>query len=309
MNALITGGAGFVGSHLVEALLRRDQFVTVIDDLSTGSVENVRQFRQDPRVHCIFESMMSRSLLSELVDEADAIYHLAAAVGVRRIIESPVRTIETNIKGTEMVLECAAKKGKPVFVASTSEVYGKNSRTPFREDDDIVMGPSSRSRWSYATSKLLDEFLALAYYNEKKVPVVIGRLFNTVGPRQTGRYGMVLPTFVRQASKDTNHDLWRRPPKSVLRTREGCCGGHNQVDGLRAVRGTGGEHRKYGRDHDVGVGEGGEATNGQRIAHPVCFLRRSLRTRLRRYDEASSLGREVAVAHRLSPYHSLGRHY
>ncbi len=199
MNALITGGAGFVGSHLVEALLRRDQFVTVIDDLSTGSVENVRQFRQDPRVHCIFESMMSRSLLSELVDEADAIYHLAAAVGVRRIIESPVRTIETNIKGTEMVLECAAKKGKPVFVASTSEVYGKNSRTPFREDDDIVMGPSSRSRWSYATSKLLDEFLALAYYNEKKVPVVIGRLFNTVGPRQTGRYGMVLPTFVRQA--------------------------------------------------------------------------------------------------------------
>jgi UDP-glucose 4-epimerase len=134
-----------------------------------------------------------------LVDEADVIYHLAAAVGVRRIIESPVRTIETNIKGTELVLECAAKKGKPVFVASTSEVYGKNGQTPFREDDDIVLGASSRSRWSYATSKLLDEFLALAYFKEKKVPVVIGRLFNTVGPRQTGRYGMVLPTFVRQA--------------------------------------------------------------------------------------------------------------
>jgi len=143
--------------------------------------------------------MMSRSLLSELVDEADTVYHLAAAVGVRRIIESPVRTIETNIKGTELVLECAAKKGKLVFVASTSEVYGKNGRTPFREDDDIVLGASSRSRWSYATSKLLDEFLALAYYKEKKLPVVIGRLFNTVGPRQTGRYGMVLPTLVRQA--------------------------------------------------------------------------------------------------------------
>ena len=199
MNALITGGAGFVGSHLAEALLTRGQLVTILDDLSTGSVENVRQLRKDRRVHCIFESMMNRSLLSELVDEADRIYHLAAAVGVRRIIESPVRTIETNIKGTELVLECAAKKGKPVFVASTSEVYGKNSQTPFHEDDDIVMGASSRSRWSYATSKLLDEFLALAYYNEKKVPVVVGRLFNTVGPRQTGRYGMVLPTFVRQA--------------------------------------------------------------------------------------------------------------
>jgi len=199
MNALITGGAGFIGSHLVEALLRRDQRVTVLDDLSTGSVENLHHARRDPRLRCIFETMMNRSLLSELVDEADVVYHLAAAVGVRRIIESPVRTIETNIKGTELVLECAAKKGKLVFVASTSEVYGKNGQTPFREDDDIVLGASSRSRWSYATSKLLDEFLALAYFKEKKVPVVIGRLFNTVGPRQTGRYGMVLPTFVRQA--------------------------------------------------------------------------------------------------------------
>jgi UDP-glucose 4-epimerase len=199
VNALITGGAGFVGSHLVEALLKRDQRVTVLDDLSTGSVENLRQVRQDSRLRCIFETMMNRSLLSELVDEADAVYHLAAAVGVRRIIESPVRTIETNIKGTELVLECAAKKGKRVFVASTSEVYGKNGHTPFREDDDIVLGASSRSRWSYATSKLLDEFLGLAYFKEKKVPVVIGRLFNTVGPRQIGRYGMVLPTFVRQA--------------------------------------------------------------------------------------------------------------
>jgi len=199
LTSLITGGAGFIGSHLAEALVARGEQVIILDDLSTGSVDNVRSFRAHPRVHCFFESMMNRSLLCELVDEADIVYHLAAAVGVRRIIESPVRTIETNVKGTELVLECAAKKKKRVFVASTSEVYGKNARTPFREDDDIVLGPSSRSRWSYATSKLLDEFLALAYWNEKQVPVVIGRLFNTVGPRQTGRYGMVLPTFVLQA--------------------------------------------------------------------------------------------------------------
>jgi UDP-glucose 4-epimerase len=168
MNALITGGAGFIGSHLVEALLKRGQRVTVLDDLSTGSVKNLDHVRRDTRLRCIFETVMDRSLLSELVDEADVVYHLAAAVGVRRIIESPVRTIETNIKGTEVVLECAAKKGKLVFVASTSEVYGKNGRAPFREDDDIVLGASSRSRWSYATSKLLDEFLALAYFKEKK---------------------------------------------------------------------------------------------------------------------------------------------
>ncbi len=199
MVSLITGGAGFIGSHLLEALVARGEQVIILDDLSTGSVENIRELRLHPRVRCVFESMMNRSLLCELVDESDTIYHLAAAVGVRRIIESPVRTIETNVKATELVLECAAKKKKPVFVASTSEVYGKNTRTPFHEDDDIVLGASSRSRWSYATSKLLDEFLALAYWKEKKVPVVIGRLFNTVGPRQTGRYGMVLPSFVRQA--------------------------------------------------------------------------------------------------------------
>jgi nucleoside-diphosphate-sugar epimerase len=199
MAALITGGAGFIGSHLAEALLARGEEVIILDDLSTGSVENLRHFRAHPSLHCFFESVMDRPLLAELVDEADVVFHLAAAVGVRRIIASPVRTIATNVKGTELVLEAAAKKKKLVFVASTSEVYGKNHKTPFREDDDTVSGPTTKSRWSYAISKALDEFLALAYWKEKRLPVVIGRLFNTVGPRQTGRYGMVLPTFVTQA--------------------------------------------------------------------------------------------------------------
>jgi len=199
MTSLITGGAGFIGSHLAEALLAAGDRVIVLDDLSTGSVENLARVRKHSSLQCFFESVMDRLLLAELVDASDVVFHLAAAVGVRRIIESPVRTIETNVKGTELVLEAAAKKSKPTFVASTSEVYGKSTRSPFREDDDTVCGPTTRSRWSYATSKALDEFLALAYWREKKLPVVIGRLFNTVGPRQTGRYGMVLPTFVGQA--------------------------------------------------------------------------------------------------------------
>lgn len=199
MTSLITGGAGFIGSHLAEALLARGEQVILLDDLSTGSVENIRHLRTNPSAHCFFESVMERRLLAELIDESDIVFHLAAAVGVRRIIESPVRTIETNVKGTELVLEAAAKKKKLVFIASTSEVYGKNNKIPFCESDDVILGPTAKSRWSYATSKALDEFLALAYWKEKKLPVVIGRFFNTVGPRQTGRYGMVLPTFVSQA--------------------------------------------------------------------------------------------------------------
>jgi UDP-glucose 4-epimerase len=199
---LITGGAGFIASHLAEVLVGRGEQVILLDDLSTGSVENIRHLRNNPAVHCVFESVMDRRLLAELVDQSDIVFHLAAAVGVRRIIESPVRTIETNVKGTELVLEAAAKKKKLVFLASTSEVYGKNTRIPFSENDDVTLGPTAKSRWSYATSKALDEFLALAYWKEKKLPVIIGRLFNTAGPRQTGRYGMVLPTFVCQALKD-----------------------------------------------------------------------------------------------------------
>lgn len=199
MRALITGGAGFIGSHLSERLLARGDEVIVLDDLSTGSVENIRHLKTHERFQCVFDSIQNRLLLAELVDEADVVFHLAAAVGVRLIVESPVRTIETNVNGTQLVLEAACKKKKLVFAASTSEVYGKSERVPFREDADLVLGPTSKGRWSYAASKALDEFLAISYWKEKRQPVVIARLFNTVGPRQTGRYGMVLPNFVRQA--------------------------------------------------------------------------------------------------------------
>lgn len=201
-RALITGGAGFIGSHLAEALLEAGYEVFVIDDLSTGAIENIEHLKIPGRFHYVIDSIMNTPVLAELVDRCDIIFHLAAAVGVRLIVESPIRTIETNIKGTEIVLKLANKKKKKVIIASTSEVYGKASRVPFREDDDLVLGPTVKGRWSYACSKAVDEFLALAYWKEKKLPLVIVRLFNTVGPRQTGRYGMVLPTFVTQALSD-----------------------------------------------------------------------------------------------------------
>jgi UDP-glucose 4-epimerase len=199
MRFLITGGAGFIGSHLAEALLARGEQVLVLDDLSTGSVENIRHLKNHERFGYVFEGLQNRQILAELVDESDVIFHLAAAVGVRLIVQSPVHTIETNVHGTQFVLDAACKKRKLVFLASTSEVYGKAAKVPFREEDDLVLGPTSKGRWSYAASKALDEFLALAYWKEKQLPVVIVRFFNTVGPRQTGRYGMVLPSFVSQA--------------------------------------------------------------------------------------------------------------
>ncbi|WHZ24631.1 MAG: dTDP-glucose 4,6-dehydratase [Nitrospira sp.] len=202
MRVLITGGAGFVGSHLAEALLNQNALVTVIDDLSTGSITNIRHLKGRSGFSYVIDTVMDHSLMAELVDAADVIYHLAAAVGVRLIVESPVRTIETNVSCTEAVLTLAAKKQKKVLIASTSEVYGKSTAIPFREDGDLVIGNTTRGRWSYACSKALDEFLGLAYWKEKKVPVVVFRLFNTVGPRQTGRYGMVLPTFAQQAVKN-----------------------------------------------------------------------------------------------------------
>ena len=199
MKILITGGAGFIGSHLAEALLERGEEVFIIDDLSTGSIDNIIHLKDNPRFHYTIDTIKNQSVMAELVDRCDYLVHLAAAVGVKLIVESPVNTIETNIYGTEIVLQLANKKKKKVIIASTSEVYGKNDDVPFKEDADMVLGPTTKGRWSYACSKAIDEFLALAYYKEKKLPVVIARLFNTVGPRQTGRYGMVVPTFVQQA--------------------------------------------------------------------------------------------------------------
>jgi UDP-glucose 4-epimerase len=199
MKALLTGGAGFVGSHLAEALLDRGHEILVVDDLSTGAMENITRLKSRPGFEYVIDTVMNDRLMAELVDRSDMVFHLAAAVGVKLIVEAPVRTIETNVHGTEVVLTHANKKGKLVVIFSTSEVYGKSLAVPFREDADLVMGPTPKHRWAYACSKAIDEFLALAYYRERKLPVIVVRLFNTVGPRQTGRYGMVIPTFVQQA--------------------------------------------------------------------------------------------------------------
>jgi len=203
MNVLLTGGAGFVGSHLAEALLDQGHRVQVIDDLSTGSIDNIAHLKNRPGFEYVIDSIMDESLTAELVDGCDTVFHLAAAVGVKLIVEQPVRTIETNVHGTEIVLKHASKKNKLVFIFSTSEVYGKSTAVPFNEETDLVMGPTMKHRWAYACSKALDEFLALAYWKERKLPVVVVRLFNTVGPRQTGRYGMVIPNFVQQALSGT----------------------------------------------------------------------------------------------------------
>lgn len=202
MHYLITGGAGFIGSHLADALLAQGHQVTVLDDLSTGSMRNIAHLRRREDFRYVIDTMLNAPLLAELVDEADAVFHLAAAVGVKLIVESPVRTIETNVRCTELLLSLAAKKRKRILITSTSEVYGKNAAVPFHEESDLVMGATTRGRWSYACSKAIDEFLAIAYWREKRLPTVVVRLFNTVGPRQTGQYGMVIPRFVGQALAD-----------------------------------------------------------------------------------------------------------
>jgi UDP-glucose 4-epimerase len=199
LRVLITGGAGFIGSHLSDLYIARGDEVFCIDDLSTGSIDNIAHLKGNARYHYTIDSVHNQPVVAELIDQCDVVFHLAAAVGVKLIVESPVRTIETNVRGTEVVLAQANKKKKKVLVASTSEVYGLSNDVPFREDGNLVMGATTKGRWSYACSKAIDEFLALAYWREKKLPTVVVRLFNTVGPRQTGQYGMVIPTFVKQA--------------------------------------------------------------------------------------------------------------
>ena len=208
MRYLITGGAGFIGSHLAERLIDRGDRVVLLDNLSTGSMENIRHLKGSDHLEYHLDNIENKQLLAELVDDADVIIHLAAAVGVKLIVESPVRTIETNVNGTQLILEAACKKKKLVLTASTSEVYGKNINVPFHEDMDLVLGPTTKGRWSYAASKALDEFLALSYWKEKKLPVIVIRFFNTVGPRQTGRYGMVLPNFVKAALENRDIEIY-----------------------------------------------------------------------------------------------------
>jgi len=244
MHFLITGGAGFIGSHLADRLLEGGHGVTVIDDLSTGSIRNIKHLKKEPRFSYVIDTVMNERLVAELIDDADAVFHLAAAVGVRLIVESPVHTIETNVSGTERVLKLAAKKKRPVLVTSSSEVYGQSTALPFEEDGHLVLGATVKGRWSYACSKAIDEFLALAYYKEKGLPTVVTRLFNTVGPRQTGRYGMVIPTFVRQALKNEPISVYGDGQQSRC-----FCHVADTVSGLESLLL---EPRAYGKVFNVG---------------------------------------------------------
>jgi UDP-glucose 4-epimerase len=253
MRVLITGGSGFVGSHLSEALLERGDEVFILDNLSTGSIDNVVHLKAHPRFHYTIDAVENEPVLAELVDRCDIVVHLAAAVGVKLIVEQPVHTIETNVHGTEVVLKHANKKKKLVLIASTSEVYGKSTDVPFREDADLVLGPTAKHRWAYACSKMIDEFLALAYWKERKLPVIVVRLFNTVGPRQTGQYGMVIPNFVRQALAGQPITVFGDGTQSRSFTYVG--------DVVRAMVALIGEPRAIGQVFNIGNGH--EITIGE----------------------------------------------
>jgi UDP-glucose 4-epimerase len=282
MRLLITGGAGFVGSHLADGLLARGDEVYVLDNLSTGSIDNIAHLKSHPKFHYTIDTVTNEPLLAELIDQSDVVVHLAAAVGVKLIVEAPVHTIETNVHGTEVVLKHANKKKKLVVIASTSEVYGKSASVPFREDADLVLGPSEKHRWAYACSKLIDEFLALAYWKERKLPVIILRLFNTVGPRQTGRYGMVIPNFVRQALAGQPITVFGDGTQSRSFTYVG--------DVVRAMVALIDEPRAIG--HVFNIGNGREITISQ-LADRVKALTRSSSEIVRiPYDQAYEAGFE-----------------
>ena len=250
MRFLITGGAGFIGSHLAERLLDRGDEVLLMDNLSTGSMENIRHLKKYDRMHYFLDSIENRQLLAELVDEADVVFHLAAAVGVRLIVESPVRTIETNVNGTQMVLEAACKKRKLVFIASTSEVYGKSTNVPFHEDADLVLGATTKGRWSYAASKALDEFLALSYWKEKKQPVVVARLLQYSRPaaNRALRNGAAKLCF-SGAQRRADHRLWHGQTIALLLRCAGRRGSDAAPDGDRQGGRGSGEHRNGSRNH------------------------------------------------------------
>jgi UDP-glucose 4-epimerase len=250
-HVLITGGAGFIGSHLAEVLVANGDSVTIIDNLATGRIQNLAAIEQHPHVKIAIEDIRNVNVMDRLVSECDVIYHLAAAVGVQRIISEPIETIETNIGGTEVVLKTARRYRKRVLIASTSEVYGKGVRIPFSEDDDVMLGPTIRNRWSYAASKMVDEFLALAYFKETELPVTLFRLFNTVGARQRGQYGMVVPRFVR----------WALQNEPIMVYGDGeqqrCFGNVNNVvqaiHGLAQTRETIGEVYNIGSSEEVSI--------------------------------------------------------
>jgi UDP-glucose 4-epimerase len=271
LKILITGGAGFIGSHLAERHLDLGDEVYIIDDLSTGSIANIQHLKIHPQFTYHIDSVTNTHLMAELVDLCDVIYHLAAAVGVRLIMDSPVRTIETNIRCTEIVLELAETKRKRVLITSTSEVYGKREQVPFREDDDMVWGPTNKSRWSYACSKAIDEFLAIAYWKERKVPTVIARLFNTVGPRQIGQYGMVIPNFVTQAL--TGADITVFGDGSQSRCFTHVNDAVNALVGIAAHPEANGEVYNVGGTHEVTILELAERIKQMTGSHsPIVFI-------------------------------------
>ena len=281
MRVLITGGAGFVGSHLADACLLRGDEVYVLDDLSTGSIDNIEYLKRHPYFHYTIGRVQNAAVTAELVDRVDMVYHLAAEVGVRRVIDSPISTIENNVQATEVVFNAAAKKGKRVLFTSTSEVYGLSTDLPYREDGNIVMGAASKGRWSYACSKALDEFLALAYFHERQMPVTVVRLFNTVGPRQTGHYGMVVPSLVQQAMTgkpitvygDGSQSRCFGFVKDVVR-RPG------RAHGAPGGGGRDLQHRRVDGDLDPRPGEAREGDHEVRLADRAHPLRRCVRVGL-----------------------------
>jgi len=310
LRYLITGGAGFIGSHLAERLLARGDRVVLLDNLSTGSMDNIRHLKASSQMEYHLDNIENLQLVAELVDDADIIVHLAAAVGVKLIVESPVRTIETNVNGTQRILEAACKKRKLVLTASTSEVYGKNTNVPFHEDADLVLGPTTKGRWSYAASKALDEFLALSYWKEKKLPVIVVRLFNTVGPRQTGRYGMVLPNFVKQALDNEPISVYGNGQQSRC-----FCDVRDTVEGLIRLMDTErsiGEVVNVGNTEEItieGLAQLVKKTHRKLFLHRIRPLRSSLRARVRGHDAPRPMRRQTSRPNRFPPANFAERYH